>query len=53
MTQTPKKIRNVKNSLAWLALSGWISYSLGALWLLEKENIKIGTSCAVVQNKSN
>jgi len=53
MMQTPKEFRPVKSTLAWLALSGWLSYSLGALWILEKENIRIGKTCSVVQKKSN
>jgi hypothetical protein len=53
MTQLSKRNNNVRATLAWLALSGWISYSLGALWLLEKENIRIGTTCSVVSNKTN
>jgi hypothetical protein len=53
MTQLPKKMNRVKNTLTWLALSVWLSYSLAALWVLEKENIRIGVTCPVVQNKFN
>jgi hypothetical protein len=53
MTQLPKKNKKIKSTLAWLALSVWISYSLGALWILEKQNIRIGATCSVVQNKYN
>lgn len=53
MTLASRKSKISNSTLAWMAFAGWLSYSLVALWVLEKENLQIGTICSVAVNKSN
>jgi hypothetical protein len=38
-----------RRNLAWLGLLVWLSYSMGAIWMLEKQDIKIGKICSVAK----
>lgn len=47
------KLKPSKHALAWLALTAWLVYSLGALWAMEKENVTIGATCFSRQIQTN
>jgi hypothetical protein len=36
-------------SLAWIVLTVWLLYSVGALWALEKDNVRVGKVCTVAK----
>jgi hypothetical protein len=48
----PNKFKYTKLVLAWIAMPVWLACTLGALWAMEKENVKIGATCSVKQTQS-
>jgi len=39
-----------KHIFAWGIFIIWLSYSMGALWAFEKDNVRVGQTCSVQPN---
>jgi hypothetical protein len=47
--QNLRKHLTGNKSLAWMVLAAWLIYSVGALWALEKDKVRVGKVCAVAK----